>query len=71
MANTSFVANQAGIEGVAVISIGLLEALSNVSFSENLFYCRAGSYGYVIKDDVRTTAMVRPKFGKSWAYNTM
>ena len=49
--NTSFVANEVGIEGPAIISIGLLEELSNVQFSENTFDCRAGEYGYIIAEN--------------------
>ena len=52
MSNTSFVANEVGIEGPAIISIGLLEELSNVQFSENTFECRAGEYGYIDKNEV-------------------
>ncbi|CAN0559019.1 unnamed protein product, partial [Laminaria digitata] len=44
--NTSFEANKAGVEGPAIISIGLIKELSNVTFSENSFYCRGTKYGY-------------------------
>ena len=54
LSNTSFVGNEAGIEGPAIISIGLLEELSNVYFSENTFDCRAGEYGYTVKTEVRS-----------------
>ena len=53
--NTSFVANTARVEGPAVMSIGFLEEMSNVSFSENAYYCRVGEYGYLDKDDCMHT----------------
>ena len=42
--NTSFVANEAGIEGPGVMSVGFVEdlVLSNVSSAENMFYGRTG-----------------------------
>ena len=52
--NSSFLANEVGVEGPAIISIGGLEALSNVRFSENTFYCRAGEYGYIAQNEVRS-----------------
>ena len=52
MSNTSFVANEVGIEGPAIISIGFLEEMSNVYFSENTFDCRAREYGYIDKNEV-------------------
>lgn len=51
--------NAAGIEGAAVISVGVLEKLSNVSFSENTYYCRAGEYGYTVKSEARSTRKAR------------
>lgn len=51
--NSSFVENRAGIEGAAVMSIGLFEIISNVSFLENTYYCRPGEYGYTVKSEVR------------------
>lgn len=53
--NTSFVANKARIEGAAVMSIGVLEELTNVLFSDNAYYCGAGEYGYIIKKEARNT----------------
>ena len=52
LSNTSFVANEVGIEGPAIISIGFLEELSSVYFSENAFDCRAGEYGYIVENEV-------------------
>ena len=54
--NTSFVANKAGVEGAGIMSIGYVEVLSNVSFSENAYYCRAGKYGYLEQNEARVTA---------------
>ena len=51
--NTSFVANKAGDEGPAVMSVGFLEEMSNVSFSENAYFCRVGDYGYLDKSEAR------------------
>ena len=51
---TNFVANEAGVEGTALMSIGFLEELSSVSFSENAYYCRAGEYSYIEKSKART-----------------
>lgn len=45
-------ANKAGVKGPAIISIGLLIELSNVSFSENSFDCPATKYGYVVENEV-------------------
>ena len=42
--NTTFVANKAGVEGPGVMSIGVLKEMSNVSFSENAYFCRVGEY---------------------------
>lgn len=39
-----FIANEAGDEGLAVISIGLLESMSNVTFENNTLHCAAGEY---------------------------
>eukprot|EP00904_Undaria_pinnatifida_P004022 jgi/Undpi1/13620/HiC_scaffold_9.g03274.m1 len=51
LSNISFVANEVGIEGPAIISIGFLEEMSNVYFSENTFDCRAREYGYIDKNE--------------------
>ena len=45
-------ANEVGIEGPAIISIGFLEEMSNVYFAENTFDCRARMYGYIDKNKV-------------------
>ena len=54
--NTSFVSNKAGVEGPGIMSVGFLEALSNVSFSENAYYCDVGKYGYLDRKQVMTSA---------------
>lgn len=53
--DTSFVANRAGVEGPAVMSIGFLEELSNANFAGNNYYCRAGEYSYIDKHEARAT----------------
>ena len=55
--NTTFVANKAGVEGPGVMSIGVLEEMSNVSFSENAYFCRAREYGYLNEKEARTIYM--------------
>lgn len=40
----NFTANEAGDEGLAVISIGLLESMHNVTFVDNNLHCAAGEY---------------------------
>lgn len=50
--SSTFVANKAGIEGPAVMSIGFLEEMSSVVFSENMYYCGAGKYGYIVNSEV-------------------
>lgn len=52
--DTSFIANEAGVEGPAVMSIGLLNELHNVYFLRNMKHCDAGEYGYIVKNGVRT-----------------
>ena len=43
--NCSFTANDAGDEGLAVISIGLLDRMENVTFANNTLHCDTGEYG--------------------------
>lgn len=56
--DTSFVANQASVEGPSIISLGQLKQLSNVSFSQNVFYCPANKYGYVVKNEARKDSAI-------------
>ena len=55
--NTTFVANKAGVEGPGLMSVGDLEEMSNVSFSENAYFCRVGEYGYLNENKARTIYM--------------
>ena len=64
--NTSFVANKAGVEGPAVMSVGFLEEMSNVSFSENAYFCRVGDYGYLDKKEARRIACRRCRIWTSF-----
>lgn len=41
-----FTANTAGEEGPAVMSMGYITSMSNVSFDHNAFSCATGFYGY-------------------------
>ena len=43
--NCDFIANDAGDEGLAVISIGLLDSMENVTFANNTLHCDTGEYG--------------------------
>lgn len=43
---STFVGNQAGEDGPAVMSLGIAENFSSVTFDANTFYCSAGAYGY-------------------------
>lgn len=53
--NSTFVANEAGVNGVAIFSIGLLRQLSNIYFSGNMYHCRAGEYAYIVENEVSKT----------------
>lgn len=53
VSKTLFLANEAGADGPAVMSIGNLDGLSNVSFFENSYHCRAGDYSYMVKNEAR------------------
>lgn len=46
--DTIFVANEAVTEGLAIMSLGVLEdkSISNVSFAGNVPHCPASQYGY-------------------------
>lgn len=43
---TDFVANEAGQDGMAVFSVGLVEEALNVTFDSNTLSCPVGEYGY-------------------------
>ena len=55
--DSKFVANKAGVEGPGVMSVGDLAEMSNVSFSENAYFCRVGEYGYLNENKARTIYM--------------
>lgn len=56
--NSSFVANEVGVEGPAIMSIGFLEELAYVSFSANTYQCRVGEYGYIDKSEARKLSII-------------
>ena len=45
MANSTFVSNKAGKDGLAIMSIGRLGEVTNVSFANNIVHCPIGQYG--------------------------
>ena len=55
--DTTFVSNKAGVEGPGVMSVGDLAEMSNVSFSENAYFCRVREYGYLNENKARTIYM--------------
>lgn len=57
--STTFTENKAGIEGPAIISIGLLEKLLDVSFLDNAYYCSGGEFGYIVANEARLNIEVR------------
>lgn len=59
LVNATFEGNMAGAEGPAMISIGLLEGVSNVTFTKNSFHCSAGEYGVINQWKVRSTELER------------
>ena len=61
LSSTSFVGNKVGVEGPAIMSVGFLEELSDVSFLENTYDCRAGQYGYIYKNEVNTPIGTKEK----------
>lgn len=46
-------ANEAGADGPAIMSIGPLGELSNVAFLENIYHCPAGQYSDIVEDDIQ------------------
>ena len=59
VSNTMFTANVVGADGPAIMSIGPLEQLSNVSFSENEYHCPPGQYAYILAmEQVRNTLSI-------------
>lgn len=41
-----FAANEAGQDGTAIFSIGVMEEMLNVTFESNTLSCPLGEYGY-------------------------
>lgn len=51
--STSFLENEAGREGLAILSIGSIQQASNLTFSNNTLHCPTGEFGYEkIADEV-------------------
>lgn len=46
MIETVFASNEAGQDGTAVFSIGVVEEALNVTFASNTLYCPLGEYAY-------------------------
>lgn len=46
---STFVENKAVEDGPAVMSLGIAENFSDVTFDANTFYCSAGAYGYEVE----------------------
>lgn len=44
VSGTVFRRNSAGNEGPAVLSLGIVQTISGVTFEDNVFYCDVGSY---------------------------
>lgn len=44
MSSTVFEGNDAGNEGPAVLSLGIVESMTDVAFQENGFFCPVGTY---------------------------
>ena len=44
----NFAGNKAGDEGLAVLSLGIAENISDVVFDSNTFSCSSGTYGYEV-----------------------
>lgn len=44
MSTTLFSHNGAGNEGPAILSLGMLNAMTSVTFLDNAFYCGSGKY---------------------------
>lgn len=50
-----FEGNEAGAEGNAIFSIGMLEEMTGVVFSKNLYHCPVGKYSYIAKAEEVST----------------
>lgn len=56
--STDFFENMAGEDGLAIMSLGIAETFSNVTFEANTFHCPPGEYGHDVDqfdDEVNMT----------------
>ena len=44
VSNTVYEFNRAGKEGLAILSLGLLNSMSDVTFRGNTYFCEAGAF---------------------------
>ena len=61
----TFVGNKAGEEGLAVLSLGIAENITEVVFSANTLHCSSGAYGYEMdayEDEVKC-GLLSPRTG--------
>lgn len=56
---STFIANTAGIEGPAIMSIGVMESVESVTLDRNEFHCEEGFYAYDVDNN---DGRVRPLF---------
>lgn len=66
MDNATFVKNRSGDAGLAVMSLGIVEDMSNITFESNTYYCRSGTYGYEIHEDIEVTMCCKTRFARWW-----
>lgn len=71
MDGSTFVENKAGDDGPAVLSLGIAENVSNVTFDANTFYCSAGQYGYEMKRSTDDEVKCFPALWQSWGDNSL
>ena len=45
LTNCSFESNMAGEDGLAVMSLGLVNCIRDLTFQKNSFFCASGKYG--------------------------
>ena len=50
--NCTFESNMAGEDGLAVMSLGMAEDISALSFRNNSFFCASGTYGLTEDSDL-------------------
>lgn len=61
---TNFLENTAGEDGLAIMSLGIAENFTDVTFAANKFYCPAGEYGHDVDqwDDEVNTSHTKEKW---------